>query len=533
MAVISTIGYHALGSGGVAAGGAGAVEAGVAMLEEGGNAADAAVATLMALSVTDFGMFAFGGEIPLIHYEARTKQVTVLCGQGRAPLDDGAIRWYLENGIPPGGDMCAAAVPGAPDLLTTTLQLYGTLSLGRVAEPTLDLLAAREQEWHAPLARTIRRMIGAERKCSGTREDKLTAASRRFYTGDIAAELIAWYTSKGGFLRHEDLEAHGTRVEEPVSVDYRGYTVCKCGPWTQGPMLLQALRLLEGFDLASMTHGSPEYVHLIAEALKLAMADRDAYYGDPLYVDVPLERLLSREYADLRRPLIDHDTAAAEPRPGDPLAMQPLREGGAFRPGPGGTTTCVVADPLGNVVAATPSCNDVMGDKGIDPNTGVAHGSRLTSLNTTAGHPNCIAAGKRPRITLTPTLVLRDSNPVMAVSVAGGDLQDQTTLNVLLNAIEFDMRPLQAVTAPRFATECHEDSFNPHPDRAQAMLSRRLKVSPDIGTESGDALRAMGHEIEVVEGPIANPVMLYIDQRTGVVRAAGDPKAGRHAAAID
>lgn len=534
MAVTSMNGWQAQGSGGVvAAGHPSAVEAGIRILREGGNAADAAVATILALSVTDFGDFALGGEVPLMHYSARSGKVTVLCGVGRAPLDDDATAWYLANGIPPGGDMKAAAVPGAPDLCATTLQLYGTMSFAQVAAPALALLDSSGDEWRERLAFTLRRMIGAERKTIGSRQEKLLAASNRFYKGDIASELEAYYRAKGGFLRRQDLESHGTRIEEPVTLDYRGYTICKCGPWTQGPMLLQALRLIENADLKAAGHGSADHVHLVAEALKLAIADRDAYYADPLFVDVPLQQLLSDEYSSLRRKLIDMGAASNHARPGDPWSMKALRDGGVYRRAPGGTTTCLVADRWGDVVAATPSCADVLGNKGIDNSTGVAHGSRLTSLNTALGHPNCIESGKRPRVTLSPTLVLRNGKPVYAFSVAGGDLQDQTTLNILLNAIEFGMPPDKAVTAPRFATECHEHSDDPDADRDAAMGGGRLLIDNELSASCADALTERGHRVFAAPEPIGKPAMLYIDRQSGTMHAAGDPNAGRHAAAVD
>ncbi|HIG18890.1 MAG TPA: gamma-glutamyltransferase family protein, partial [Candidatus Handelsmanbacteria bacterium] len=191
---------------------------------------------------------------------------------------------------------------------------------------------------------------------------------------------------------------------------------CKCGTWTQGPALLQALRLVEGFDVHNLGHMSADYVHLAVEGLKLAFADRDAWYGDPEFVDVPLDQLLSDAYTELRRPLIDMGTASAEARPGDPHTMEAVKADGVFCPGGPGTTTCVVADRWGNVVAATPSANvDRTRMDGGD--AGVTYGNRLRSLNTTPGHPNCIQPGKRPRITLTPTLVLKDGKPAFAVSV--------------------------------------------------------------------------------------------------------------------
>ena len=525
--------WQASGSGGaIAAGGAEAVAAGMQMLRGGGNATDAAVATILALSVTDHGAFAIGGEVPFMHYSAEAQALDVLCGLGRAPLDQGAIDWYLANGIPADGDMRAAPPPAVLHLCITALLRYGTKTFAETVEPTLELLVSRERDWYERLIRTLRKMIDAER-AAGDREDGLAAARDRFYTGDIADDLVAWYTAKGGFLRHRELAEHVTRVERPVTVDYRGFTVCKCDTWTQGPMLCQALRLLEGYDLKAMGHLSADYVHVAAEALKLAFADRDRYYGDPLLADVPLEALLSREYADIRRPPIDLAAASKEVRPGDPIAMAPLAAGGESESWPGGTTTCVVADRWGNVVSATPSCN-VFGDNGDGGETGVTHGNRLRSLNTTPGHPNCIALGKRPRITLTPTMVLKHGKPVLAVSVAGGDLQDQTSLNLLLNTLEFGMPPAEAVTSPRFATAHHEDSFNPAPDRADALGALgSLQLHGGIDPAARDDLSARGHEVSVTDGPIASPVMLRIDRQTGIIEAAGDPAAGRHAAALD
>jgi gamma-glutamyltranspeptidase/glutathione hydrolase len=324
-----------------------------------------------------------------------------------------------------------------------------------------------------------------------------------------------------------------TTVEDPVTVDYRGYTVCKCSTWTQGPYLCQALRLLEGFDLRGMGHLSADTIHAVVEALKLAMADRDEYYGDPVFADVPLDALLSREYAAIRRPLIDMARASDEVRPGDPIGMRALKGPGVYRPGPGGTTTCVVADRWGNVVAATPSCN-VFGNKGDGGRTGVTHGNRLRSLNSTPGHPNCIRPGKRPRITLTPSMVLKEGAPVLAISVAGGDLQDQTTMNLLLNHIEYGMLPASAVTAPRFATAHHQDSFYPVPDRRDAFIrAASLTTSETVAPEVREELMRRGHALDTTEKAIASPVMLFLDRESGMLYAAGDPAAGRHAAALD
>ena len=525
-------------TGAVAAGGARAVEAGIDILERGGNAADSAAATILALQVTDHGACCIGGEVPVLVYDAGNRELKSISGMGRAPLSQDAIDWYMANGIPGDGDIKMAPVPSVVDLCTTLLQRYGTKSFEEVVGATLVLLDEGGEEWHPNLAKTLRRMVESEQQTGGSREEKVQAASDRFYgrdgaIGDIADEIAAFWIERGGFLRRRDLAAHETLIEDPVSANYRGYQVYKCGTWTQGPYLCQALRLLEGFDVKGMGQFSADHFHVMAEALKLAMADRDAYYGDPNFVDVPMAALLSDAYNEIRRPLIDMAKASMEARPGDPLAMSALRGGEAvFRPGSGGTTTCVVADRWGNVVSATPSANVASGRGG--GQAGVTYGNRLRSLNTTPGHPNCIAAGKRPRITLTPTLVLKDDRPLLAISVAGADRQDQAALNLLLDHIDFGMQPEQAVTAPRFATSHHEDSFDPNPNRQETFgEAGSLNINNSVDAGIREELAKRGHRVVAVEGAIATPVMLHVDQESGVISAAGDPAAGRHAAGLD
>ena len=528
--------WKATGTGGaVAAGKMNSVAAGIQILEDGGNAADAAAATLLALSVTDYGSFAIGGEVPLIIYDAKQQRVKVLCGLGSAPLDPNAIDWFYENGIPAKGSMKSAPVPGAVDLCVTALKVFGTMSFEQVVQPTLTLLDAGLEQWHRDLTVTMHKLVERERETNGSREAKLTAVRDRFYKGDIADELEAWYIETGALLRKSDLAAHVTRIEDPVSVTYRGYTIYKCGPWTQGPYLCQTLRLLEGFDLKEMGHLSPDYIHVVIESLKLAMADRDEYYGDPRFVKVPLKQLLSDEYTKLRQSLIDMNHASLDIRPGDPYGPHPIKGQAQWEDSTANipvqdTTTCLVADRWGNVVAATPSCN-LAGNK--PGPSGVTQGNRVRSLNTTRGHPNRVQPGKRPRITLTPTLVLKDGKPVVAISVAGGDLQDQTTLNLLLNHIDFGMLPEQAVTAPRFNTFHHQDSFDPNPDRSATFQGAgRMRVNERIPEAIRKELTRRGHRVQTTKGPIANPIMIYIDHKNGVFHAAGDPKAGRHAAAL-
>ena len=316
-----------------------------------------------------------------------------------------------------------------------------------------------------------------------------------------------------------------------MTVEYKGYTVCKCPTWTQGPYLCQTLKLLEGFDLKKMGRTSADYFHVLTEALKLALADRDEYYGDPLFADVPMEEVLSDVYNQIRQPLIDMSKASAEVRPGDPINMKAVKGPGEYRPGPGGTTTCVVADKWGNMVSATPSGNSPYT---VCEELGIAHGNRLRSLNTTPGHPNRIEPGKRPRITLTPTLVLKDGKAVAAISVAGGDFQDQTALVILLNMIEFGMLPKDALQPPRLYTSHHQGSFDPNPDRAKAMGGlARLLIDKEAGEDVIEELEKRGHRVRLSSEPVGYPVMLYVDPQSGMMYAAGDPETGAGAGAVE
>jgi gamma-glutamyltranspeptidase/glutathione hydrolase len=513
-------------SGAVAAGGQEAVDAGISVLKSGGNAADAAAATILALSVTDSNSFCFGGEVPILVYDARRRVVEVLCGLGAAPRL-ATREHFAKNGGIPGKGIEAAAVPGALDACLTALDRYGTRTFAEVAAPTLRLLDRNGKEWHADLAKTIRRLIEAEKASPEDRSRGLRLAADTFYRGPIAREIDEWSRANGGLLRFSDLAMHVTRVEEPASADYRGYVVYKCGAWTQGPYLLQTLRLLEGFDLKGLGHNRPDTIHLTVEALKLALADRDVYYADPLFVPVPLQELLSSGYAEIRRPLIDRQHASVTQRPGNPRAGKALLDRSEVRVGLGGpandTTTCLVADSQGNVVAATPS-----GFSGaLAGRTGVWLGSRLQSFNTWPGHPNCIEPGKRPRITLTPTLALKNGRPALAVSVAGGDGQDQTTLQLLLDVIDFGLSPGEAVVAPRFGTNHHLGSFRQAPPVLGSLL-----IYPELGEKTIQDLEARGHKVTPRRPPLWAPTLLSIDPATGFIHAAGDPKARRHAAAF-
>jgi gamma-glutamyltranspeptidase / glutathione hydrolase len=506
-----------------------ATAAGIKILKQGGNAADAGAATLLALSVTYVGAFCVGGEIPILVYSADQKTVKLLEGQGEAPRDPKAIAWYMENGIPD-GDVKAAAVPGTIDAVVTLLKLYGTKSFEEVVQPTLAILdvggpswyidtGSRERidtgvNWQADLAVTFRKLVESERAAKGTRQRKLQAVSDRFYRGDIADALEAWYIEKGGFLRKTDLAAHKTSVVDPLKTTYRGYTVYKAGPLTQGPYLSQTLRLLEGFDLRKMGFNSADYIHTVIEAEKLALADRDEYYGDPNFVKVPTQQLLSDQYTKMRRELIDEKKASLELRPGDPYNMKPTKPPTITGPWHGGTTVMCATDKFGNVIAATPS--GLSSTAGVAGHTGIIHGSRLSSLNTFAGTPNVIQSGKRPRITLSPTLLFHDNDPVMAISVAGGDQQDQAAIQVILNYVEFGMSPEEAFKAPRFSTRHFISSFGQ--DRASLGSLSVPNTLPE-GVQAD--LRTRGHVVSASRGGVGGVALIGIDPKTKQATAVG------------
>ena len=511
-----------------------ATAAGIKILQQGGNAADAAAATLLALSVTYVGAFCVGGEVPILVYSADQRNVKLIEGQGEAPRDPKATAWYMQHGIPD-GDVKAAAVPSTIDAIVTLLKLYGTKSFEEVVQPTLAILDAGGPTWYidtgdgtkietgvhwqADLAVTFRKLVESEKSSKGTRQQKLQAVSDRFYRGDIADALEAWYIEKGGFLRKPDLAAHKTPVVDPLTTTYRGYTVYKTGPLTQGPYLLQTLRLLEGFDLKKMGFNSADYIHTVIEAEKLALADRDQYYGDPNFATVPMPQLLSDPYTEMRRKLIDPKKASLELRPGDPINMKPTRPPTITGPWHGGTTVMCVMDKSGNVIAATPS--GLSSTAGVAGRTGIIHGSRLSSLNTFAGTPNVIEPGKRPRITLSPTLLFRDNQPVMAISVAGGDQQDQAAIQIILNYVEFGMSPEEAFKAPRFSTEHFISSFG----QDRAVLGS-LSVPSTLPEKVQADLKSRGHVVTVSRGGVGGVALIGIDSKTKQATAVG-PAAGK------
>jgi len=325
------------------------------------------------------------------------------------------------------------------------------------------------------------------------REAAIDAARERFYRGDIAREIAAWSDANGGLLALDDLAAFTTRIEEPVTADYRGVTVHKCGPWSQGPVYLQQLRLLEGFDLAAMGHNSADYVHTLIEAAKLAFADREQYYADPEFTRVPLEGLLSARYAAVRRELIDPRRASMEQRPGDPINYRPLLERPADAPRSWGSGTIHVtaADGRGNMIAVTASGGWIPSSPVVE-SLGFPLGSRMQTFYLDESHANALKPGKRPRTTLTPSIATRAGQPWLSFGTPGGDQQDQWTLQFFLNLVDFGMSVQEAIEAPRFSTAHFPSTFYPHNARP-GVLRVEERIDPAVRAE----LSARGHQVEV------------------------------------
>jgi gamma-glutamyltranspeptidase / glutathione hydrolase len=344
------------------------------------------------------------------------------------------------------------------------------------------------------LAHCFRRLLDAEANARNQgRAAALDAARDRFYRGDIAQEIVQWSEANGGLLTTDDLARFTTRIEESVSADYHGVTVHKCQTWSQGPVFLQQLRLLEGYDLHALGHNSAAYIHLLVEAAKLAFADREAYYGDPQFTDVPLQALLSREYAELRRTLIDPAHASLDQRPGDARGMRPLLDGAAAPAqswGPG-TIHVTAADGRGNMIAVTASGGWIPSSPVIEA-LGFPLGSRMQTFFLDERHPNSLQPGKRPRTTLTPSLVTRDGAPFLSFGTPGGDQQDQWTLQFFLNLLDFGMPVQEAIEAPRFSSAHFPSTFYPH--NAQPGV---LRLEDRIDSAVVERLAELGHKVGV------------------------------------
>jgi gamma-glutamyltranspeptidase/glutathione hydrolase len=574
--------------------------AGALAFAKGGNAIDAACA-MLAAGTTMWDVLSWGGETQALIYNPHTKKVIGINALGVAPTGATAA-FYKSKGYryPPEYGPLAAVTPGTPGGLMTMLAEYGKLSLKDVLAPAIQMadgypieaqtansietnkkwikqwkyspavfLTHAGQEREAPepgeifvqkdLAATLRKLVEAEQtalRSGKSRKEAIYAAYDRFYKGDIARELVRGAQEDGGLITMEDLAAWKVRIEEPVSTTYKGITVYKLPFWQQGPAMLQALNILENVDIKSMGYNSPKYIHTIYQAMNLAFADRDFYYGDPYKTPAPPARaLLSKEYAKTRFAQIDWTKNDKTVKPGDPYAFEggsnpfasvlakwtvtPAGQGtagsgqqdkpaspdsgevpvseqdSAFRESfYAGTTSIEAADEEGWVVSVTPSGGWVPAV--IAGHTGVGLSQRAQSFVTEAsdGPFNVIEPGKHPRVTLTPTLALKDGAPYLSFAVQGGDSQDQNLLQFFLNVVEFGMTVQQAVEAPNINSFQMRSSFGMHESKPGVML-----ISSTTPQNVRDELAKMGYTFqfekvapERTSGPIN---AIFFDRKHG------------------
>lgn len=546
-----------------------AAQAGMEVLRDGGNAIDAGVAMGFCLAVLEPQNNGIAGESPTLTYHAKSGRTVAISGQGTAPAA-ATIDWFRGQGISliPGDGLLAATVPSQVSNWILALSEFGTLPLERVLAPALELaregfpvyhglrrcILANERryreewpgsaevylpegrvpEWGDLLrvpkwAEAFELLVRAEREASGPRERRLEAARDVFYRGPIAEEIAAFCrdhafvdatgSARRGLLAYDDLAAYRSRVEAPVSLEYEGLEVHKCGPWSQGPVFLQQLALLRGFDLRSLGHNTPDYIHTWIECAKLAFADREFYYGDPEFADVPLPRLLSEEYNRARRALIDPNRADLRLRPGaaGPRPLELIL--GDARSYDGDTTHLDAIDAEGNMIAATPSGGWIPSSPVI-PALGFPLGTRAQMFSLDPRHPNALQPGKRPRTTLTPSLVTRQGRPWMVFGTPGGDQQDQWTLQFFLNVVQFGMSIQEALDAPTFHSQHFPSSFYP-----RAQYPGRVVVEERIPEAVRAELERRGHEV-VVTGPWSNGRVLAIrtDPARGVIFGGASPR---------
>ncbi len=553
-----------------------AARAGQRMFDKGGNAIDAAVASGFALNLLKPHLNGLGGEVPILVYSAAEKKVFSISGQGwigKAATVDYFRK--LDIKLIPGDGFLPACVPAAFGSWAFALLRFGTLTLKDVLEPAIDLaefgfpmyphlqrslrgLSKRfRAEWPSSAAlylpgdrvpavgelhknpvwaSTMKKVVDIESRVrKHGRADAITTAIDYWYKGEVADKIIAFMTrdairdasqrSHKGLLTKEDFSAWKPTLEPPVSVDYRGLTVFKCGPWTQGPVFLQQLRLLEGFDLKKMGHNSASYIHTVVEAAKLAFADREKFYGDPAQVKVPLEKLLSKEYAAERRKLIDPAKASMEMRPGDGphQAAEGVGDLLDIKPAPEvfdhDTTHTCAADIKGNMMAATCSGGWIPSSPVI-PELGFPMGTRGQMFDLDPHRPGAVAPRKRPRTTLTPSLVTLDGKPYMVFGTPGGDQQDQWTLQFFLNFVDFGMGLQESIDAANFHTEHFPSSFYPRRAKPGSLIAESR-----IPEATRKELAARGHKV-TAPGPWVNGLVMavHLGPQPGVLSGGVSPR---------
>jgi gamma-glutamyltranspeptidase/glutathione hydrolase len=552
------------------------------MLLHGGNAFDAAVAAGFAAAVTEpTASYTLAAEGVGLVYHAASGELLALSGQGVAPRA-ATVAWFRARGLEkittgPGNQAhLSFTVPGVVDAYLQLLGRFGSKTVAEVLEPAigyaergfpmyeymhrmLDSAETRAQfnlyppggmEIFYPggqrppvgslfkqtqLGRTLRLLVDAERAAAGTRHAGIEAARQMFYRGEIARHIVAFSERVGGLLQSDDLANYHATFEPPLRTTFAGYEICTQSTWSQAAVLLQALNMLEHVDLRAMGHNSPAYVHTVTEVLKLALADRERYYGDPAFSTVPIAELLSKSYAAERLKHVADHAAPGLPAPGRlgpyqpaavPTSSVPRRSASATATvGEEGTTHLAVIDRDGNMCCITPS-GGVFRKSAFVPELGCTLSTRSEMFYLDDTHANGLQPGKRPRTTLVNYMVCRDGLPVMTFGCPGGDDQTQANLQMMLNVFVFGMNLQAAVEAPRFATQSVTNSFYP-----RAYYPGLLNLEETIANEVADALAARGHIIERVGACGIGAVITQRDPHTGVLSAGADPRRPTYAIA--
>ena len=551
-----------------------ATEAARRILDAGGNAFDAAVAGQAALAVTDFSLNGVGSDAVLLVYNAHEKKVYSINAEPRAPKL-ATIEWYEKNNggkIPESDGLLSGGIPGVVDAWFILLDRWGTMSFEQVLQPAIDLAEngfplselgasyiantkkilkyptttkiylpdgrppkAGELLKNPDLARTLKKLVEAE-KANRTRgrHAALQAARDRFYKGDIARDLAAFSEANGGLFRYQDFAEYTAEVETPVSINYRGYQVYKNPSASQGPTELIALNLLEGYDLKSLGHNSPDFLHASVEAVKLAMGDREKYLGDMDFIKIPYDGLLSRDYARERRKLIDPEKASLELRPGNPekfasgsvkldRPVHEVLEGNASHVGD--TSYIAIVDKDRNMVSFEPSLHSLFGTGVVMGDTGILFNCRGDYYSLVRGEANALEPGKRPRSTLQSTLIMKDGQPYGILGSPGGDDQVMRTMQTLINMIDFGMNVQQAIEAPRWSSRSFPASPFPH-----TMYPGDMSVEDRIPEATREALIAKGHKLHVAPAwSLGSNAAIVVDSTTGILSAGADPRVDAYA----
>ncbi|MBB4238243.1 gamma-glutamyltransferase family protein [Rhizobium esperanzae] len=558
---------------------------GMSILEKGGNAFDAAVATGFVLQIVEPHLCGPGGDLPAVIYSKQKDKVEVICAQGPAPAG-ATIEHYTGEGLAliPGDGLLATVIPGAFDGWMLMLRDYGTMSVREVLEPAIyyaehghpllpgvsatikGLAVFFEKEWptsyetwlphgsvpeaqanfrNPVLAETWRRVI-AEAEAKSGREAQVEAARNAFYRGFIAERIDAYLQSAEvmdasgsrhkGVLTANDMANWSATIEEPLTCDYHGWTIAKTGPWGQGPVFLQTLSILKGFNLAAMDPAGADFVHTVAEAMKLAVADREVYYGDPVFSEIPLAQLLSETYAAERRKLIGAD-ASFELRPGivpgfeaqHNLTMKMLGAdsgtGAVYEPTMahlsekrGDTVHIDVIDRDGNMVSVTPSGGWLQSSPTV-PGLGFCLNSRAQMFWLKPGLPTSLAPGKRPRTTLTPSLGLYEGRPTLAFGTPGGDQQEQWQLSFFLRHAHHKLNLQAAIDEPLFHTSHFPSSFYPRTREPGSLMAEA-----NFGADVLEALARRGHKLTIAAPWTIGRLTAARRDADGLMRAAATPR---------